>query len=119
MLAASKPGRQEPDALQGISHGQSRHGNPAQFIPDRRGWGVDNAGVTYPVLRMRNHIVQSHSSLSPHARLPRAVVLSPVLEPMRQTSELATQERPRANRPQSAHAQPIRMSVAGVSGATG
>ena len=51
LLPASREGSSRMP-LRAYPQGQSRHGNPAQFIPHGRGRGADRAGVTHPMLRM-------------------------------------------------------------------
>ena len=64
LLPASREGSSRMP-LRAYPQGQSRHGNPAQFIPHGRGRGADRAGVTHPMLRMWDHVVESHHRRPP------------------------------------------------------
>jgi hypothetical protein len=75
LLPAGEPRRQEARGLERQTQWERRHGDSVQFIPHDAGRGADDAGVTHPILRVWNHVVEIHDQLANRERRPIATCM--------------------------------------------
>lgn len=64
MPPAGESGRHQAHGLERPTHRERRHGDSLQLIPHSAGRGADDAGVTDPILGIRDHVVEVHAELA-------------------------------------------------------